>query len=158
VQLIPVLPVAGLAMPYFNTCFNRINKKIALDLQVMCFYTYFNSCFNSSLKSTMARPRKNPDALKVKVTLTLEPRIHQAAREAAYLDGVSLSEKIDELLAGYVATSHPHLASKATVLTETLLQLNQQGLAKMIKKKAMREGKTAATVNPEPTKVVTHVQ
>lgn len=77
----------------------------------------------------MARPRKNPDALKVKVTLTLEPRIHQSAREATYLDGVSLSEKIDELLAGYVADSHPELASKPTVLTGKMLRLNQQGLA-----------------------------
>jgi hypothetical protein len=106
----------------------------------------------------MARPRKNPNALKVKVTLTLEPRIHQAAREAAYLDGVSLSEKIDELLAGYVATAHPHPDSKPTVLTEKILQLNQQSLAKMIKKKAMREGKTVAPVKPEKTKVATHVR
>jgi len=105
----------------------------------------------------MARPRKNPEALKVKVTLTLEPRIHRAAREAAYLDGVSLSEKIDALLADYICNFHPHLNSKPTVVSEKILQLNQQGIEKMIKKKALREKKAAATERTEKPNVVTHV-
>jgi hypothetical protein len=94
----------------------------------------------------MARPRKNPDALKVKVTLTLEPRVYQAAREATYRDGVSISEKIDQLLGSYLADAHPDIITDAAEQSETranaALRIAQQGVAKMLRKKAEREGST----------------
>lgn len=100
----------------------------------------------------MARPRKHPDALKVKVTLTLEPRVYQAAREATYRDGFSISEKIDRLLQSYVSDAHPDLLrgdgeAGSDARAAAALRIAQQGVAKTKRKKALREDSTKPRKN-----------
>lgn len=47
----------------------------------------------------MARYRKNPDHTRVRVNLTLDPKIYELAQELAYAEGVSVSELVNRLLA-----------------------------------------------------------
>jgi len=46
----------------------------------------------------MARFRKNPDAPRQRVNLTLDPVIYEGAQELAYAEGVSVSEMVNQLL------------------------------------------------------------
>lgn len=53
----------------------------------------------------MSRPKKHPNVRKLKVTLTIEPMLLTIAKLEAYKEGVSLSEKVERLLAFSLAHS-----------------------------------------------------
>jgi len=53
----------------------------------------------------MSRPKKHPTVRKVKVTLTIMPMLLAIAKIEAYKEGVSLSEKVERLLAFSLAHS-----------------------------------------------------
>jgi len=59
----------------------------------------------------MARPKKKPGSGKVKVTLTLNPKIYKAAQKLCFDEEVSVSEKIDRLFEPLVK-SHIEKAKK----------------------------------------------
>lgn len=50
----------------------------------------------------MARYRINPNAARERFNLSLDPLIHEQARDLAHADGVSLSEVVNTLLANAI--------------------------------------------------------
>jgi len=53
----------------------------------------------------MSRPKKHPNARKMNVTLSITPMLLTIAKLEAYKEGVSLSEKVERLLAFSLAHS-----------------------------------------------------
>ncbi len=68
-----------------------------------CVFPLLEALFRRNPTTDMPRYKKNPDALRKRTNLTIDPALWAAAQDLCYAEGLSVSEVVNQLLKEKVA-------------------------------------------------------